>query len=150
MKCTSTVSLQGEVTPTPTDTPVAADTPNNEEARSLGALRVEFTKRQVILRNQPRRLTPLGFKVLVYLARHAGRAVTPSELLREVWGCRLPPRGSEAAVRKAINRLRHKIELDPRQPQYVRGVRGYGCYLPASLRIELISGDKASEHSENR
>lgn len=71
------------------------------------------------------RLTPLENRLLVYFMEHANQVCTIEELLRNVWG----PNKSRAVVEKAVNRLRSKIESDPKRPRYILSARGEGYLL---------------------
>jgi DNA-binding response OmpR family regulator len=67
------------------------------------------------------------FDLLHFLARHAGQAFSRSELLQRVWGAGFD--GFEHTVNSHINRLRAKIEQDPRSPQRIVTVWGVGYRL---------------------
>jgi DNA-binding response OmpR family regulator len=69
-------------------------------------------------------LTLREFDLLHFLARHAGRAFSRSELLQRVWGAGFE--GYEHTVNSHINRLRTKIEDDPREPRRIVTVWGLG------------------------
>jgi len=68
--------------------------------------------------------TATEFRLLDYLARHAGRVFTRDQLLDAVWRDThyVTPRSVDVYVR----RVREKIEPDPEQPRYLRTVRGAG------------------------
>lgn len=68
--------------------------------------------------------TATEFRLLHYLARHAGRVFTRDQILDAVWNetAFVSPRSVDVYVRK----LRAKIEIDPEQPRYLRTVRGAG------------------------
>jgi two-component system phosphate regulon response regulator PhoB len=68
--------------------------------------------------------TATEFRLLEYLARHAGRVFTRDQLLDAVWRdtAYVTPRSVDVYVR----RIREKIEPDPEQPRYLRTVRGAG------------------------
>ena len=73
------------------------------------------------------RLTPIEFKLLALMVKHAGRVVTHRQMLKEVWG-----RASEEQVnnlRFYIHHLRHKLEPDPTRPVYLRTESGVGYRL---------------------
>ncbi|MGH2392609.1 MAG: response regulator, partial [Candidatus Limnocylindria bacterium] len=57
-----------------------------EATFKVGDLQVDFVRRQVVLASREIRLTPIEYKLLTTLARHAGKVVTHQQLLREVWG----------------------------------------------------------------
>ncbi len=71
------------------------------------------------------RLTPLENRLLVYFIDHANQVCTIGDLLKNVWG----PNKSRAVVEKAVNRLRTKIETDPKRPRYILSARGEGYLL---------------------
>jgi DNA-binding response OmpR family regulator len=72
-------------------------------------------------------LTAREFDLLLYLSRHPGRVFSRAELLDRVWG--YGHDGYEHTVNSHINRLRAKLEQDPRQPDYVMTVWGVGYKL---------------------
>jgi DNA-binding response OmpR family regulator len=70
-------------------------------------------------------LTPTEFRLLSYLARHRGQALTRSQIVEAVWGF-APDVESEKTVNVHIRRLREKIELKPEQPSLILTVPGIG------------------------
>lgn len=85
----------------------------------IDALAMVLTVRGVITT-----ATATEFRLLHYLARHAGRVFTRDQILDAVWKdtAFVSPRSVDVYVRK----LRAKIEIDPEQPRYLRTVRGAG------------------------
>ena len=75
--------------------------------------------------DEPINLTPTEFRLLNYLARHRGQAVTRSQIVEAVWGY-APDVESERTVNVHIRRLREKIELKPDQPSLILTVPGIG------------------------
>ena len=73
-------------------------------------------------------LTPIEFRLLTYLARHRGQALTRSQIVEAVWGY-APDVESEKTVNVHIRRLREKIELKPDQPTLILTVPGIGYRL---------------------
>ena len=72
-------------------------------------------------------LTPLEYRVLDSLARHAGLIVTQAQLIREVWG---PERlGDTRSLRVCMKNLRAKLEPDPKRPRYLITEAGLGYRL---------------------
>jgi DNA-binding response OmpR family regulator len=69
-------------------------------------------------------LTLREFDLLHFLARHPGQAFSRGELLQRVWGAGFD--GYEHTVNSHINRLRTKIEDDPREPRCIVTVWGVG------------------------
>ena len=71
-------------------------------------------------------LSPQEFVLLEYLCRHAGRVVTRSMLLAEVWGMRIQPDTNVVDVH--IYRLRGKVDTEGREP-LIKTLRGIGYVL---------------------
>ena len=70
-------------------------------------------------------LTPTEFRLLSYLARHRGQALSRAQIVEAVWGF-APDIESEKTVNVHIRRLREKIELNPDQPSLILTVPGIG------------------------
>ena len=95
----------------------------------VAELEVDLLHRQVRVRGAEVRLTPIEYKLLTTLVRHAGKVVTHQQLLREVWG---PSHTDQAHyVRVYMRHLRHKLEAEPAQPRYLLTEPGVGYRLAA-------------------
>lgn len=73
-------------------------------------------------------LTPTEFRLLLYLARHRGQALSRAQIVEAVWGF-APDIESEKTVNVHIRRLREKIELNPEKPTLILTVPGIGYRL---------------------
>ena len=91
---------------------------------SIGDLRVDLAARLVYRCGEEVHLTPLEYKLLVTMIRHAGKVLTHRFLLREVWG----PQNSQENhyLRVFVASLRRKLENDPARPRYVLTEQGVG------------------------
>jgi DNA-binding response OmpR family regulator len=78
--------------------------------------------------DRPLPLTPLEFRLLAYLARHRGQAVSRAQMIEAVWG-HSPDLDGERAINVHIRRLREKIEPDPGRPILLLTVPGIGYRL---------------------
>lgn len=98
-----------------------------QEVFQAGELKIELTKRRVYVGGQEVNLTPIEFKLLCVLVRHAGLVVTHRQLLEKVWG----PSYIEHShyLRIYMGQLRHKLESDPARPQYLLTEAGVGYRL---------------------
>lgn len=73
------------------------------------------------------RLTPMEFKLLAFMVRHAGKVLTHQMILKEVWG---PQHVSDVQyLRVYAGELRKKLEIDPAQPRFVITEPGVGYRL---------------------
>lgn len=90
-------------------------------------LRVDLRNRRVWVDQAEIHLSPIQYRLLAVLVRHAGRVVTHRQLLEEVWGDN--PEASTDYVRIYIHQLRHKLEADPVRPRYLLTDPGVGYRL---------------------
>jgi DNA-binding response OmpR family regulator len=89
-------------------------------------LELDLIKRRATRGGEVLNLSPQEFVLLEYLCRHAGRVVTRSMLLAEVWGTRIHP--DTNVVQVHIYRLRGKIDTEGREP-LIKTLRGVGYVL---------------------
>lgn len=98
-----------------------------EAVFEVGALRIDRAHRQVMVRGAEIHLTPTEYRLLLMLARHAGKVLTHRQLLKEVWG---PGRTGQAHyLRVYMAQLRAKIEQDSARPEYLKTEPGVGYRL---------------------
>jgi two-component system KDP operon response regulator KdpE len=94
---------------------------------TFGPLRVDLSRREVIVREQPIHLTSIEYKLLSYMVQNAGRVLTHRQLLEHVWGPKHADQTHHLVVRMA--HLRQKIELNPRRPELLVTESGVGYRL---------------------
>jgi len=95
----------------------------------IGSVDVDFERRAASGPDGDLHLTPLEYRVLESLVRHAGMIVRPEQLLREAWG---PDRsGDTRTLRQCMKNLRDKLEPDPRRPRFLVTETGLGYRLVA-------------------
>jgi DNA-binding response OmpR family regulator len=97
-----------------------------------GDLTVDYSQHGVTLAGREIPLTPTEYRILAYLAQNVGRVVTQDLLLEHVWGSEYL--GESHMLQVNVNRLRHKLEVDPTQPRYILTKVGIG-YSLASLPV---------------
>jgi DNA-binding response OmpR family regulator len=90
----------------------------------VGELRIDPSKRTVVVRGGDIKLTFVEFEILTALAHNPGRVFTREMLLTRIWGDSAfrDPRTIDVHIRH----LREKIELDAKEPEYLFTVRGVG------------------------
>lgn len=89
-------------------------------------LELDLLRREAVRSGEPLQLTPQEFVLLEYLCRNAGRVVTRSMILDQVWGMRIQPDTNVVDVH--IYRLRGKVDGKGQQP-LIRTLRGVGYVL---------------------
>ncbi|HUE28087.1 MAG TPA: response regulator transcription factor [Solirubrobacteraceae bacterium] len=90
----------------------------------LPALSIDPAARRVHARGEEIHLTQREYDLLLFLARHPGRAFSRDELMHAIW--RYSFYSDTSTVTVHIRRLRTKIEDDPGDPRYLQTVRGVG------------------------
>ncbi|HEY5815460.1 MAG TPA: response regulator transcription factor [Solirubrobacterales bacterium] len=102
---------------------MAVEPPDDEPIES-GELRIDPGRRVVTLRGEEVAATYVEFEILAALARTPGRVLSRETLLEHVWGDSdyRDPRTVDVHIRH----LREKLEVDPKQPEYLFTVRGVG------------------------
>ena len=98
----------------------------------IGDLIIDRSRNQLLKGSQPINLTPIEFRLLVFLARHPGQALSRSQIVAAVWGYDADVE-SERTVNVHIRRLREKIEIDPSHPTLILTVPGVGYRLVDKL-----------------
>lgn len=89
-------------------------------------LELDLLKREARRGGRPLHLTTQEFTLLEYLCRHAGRVVSRSMILEDVWGMRIQPDTNVVDVH--IYRLRGKLDHEGEEPM-IRTLRGVGYVL---------------------
>lgn len=79
-----------------------------------GDLRIDRSAREVTIRGERVKLTPIEYKLLLALSKHAGKVVTHRQLLIEVWGPEYSEEGQY--LRVYMGYLRKKLEIQPDKP----------------------------------
>ncbi len=106
---------------------MARQTGKQEPVFVLQNLRVDLAQRQVFIDEKEVHLTPIEYKLLTVLVRHAGKVITHNQLLKEVWG---PAHVNEVQyLRVYMTQLRHKLEVDPTRPRFLMNEPGIGYRL---------------------
>ncbi|MFX3645875.1 MAG: response regulator [Paenibacillus sp.] len=85
---------------------------------------IDTSKHSVKLKENDISLTPLEFSILVLLASHPGQVFSSEKIYETVW--KEPYGYSDNTVMVHIRNLREKLELTPREPQYIKTVWGVG------------------------
>ena len=99
--------------------------PSHGKVVVVGPVTVDLGAQTVVRDGHEVRLSPTEFGLLAALADHAGQVMDHRTLLRTVWG---PGYGDERNyLRTFIQRLRTKLEPDPKKPEVIvtAGTRGY-------------------------
>jgi DNA-binding response OmpR family regulator len=92
-----------------------------------GALEIDFDAREVTMAGQRQLLTHFEFELLSQLARAAGRVLSREHLMDALKGEEFE--SFDRSIDVHISKLRAKLEENPKEPRYIRTVRGVGYVL---------------------
>lgn len=105
--------------------------PSEPEDLRSSDLHLDLRTRTMTRRGEVIHLTPLEYKIMVFLLRNQGRVLASAAIVEHVWG--YVGSGNEDLVKVHVHRLRQKIENDPQSPVYVRTVPGAGYIIPERM-----------------
>lgn len=107
----------------------------------LGAMQIKETQivirglvldtesKSVTVNGEAVRLTPLEYKILELLCRHPGKVFSTEEIYRQVWNDDIV---SDNAIAVHVRHIREKIEINPKEPRYLKVVWGVGYKIERS------------------
>ena len=101
----------------------------NQDILEVNGLRINTATKQVFVDGKEVRLTPTEFKILSLLMRNKGRVFSISDIYENVWD--EPGYNAENTVAVHIRKIREKIEINPRDPRYLKVVWGLGYKIEA-------------------
>ena len=94
------------------------------EIYMVGGLTIDNNNKAVTVDGEEVRLTPLEYKIALLLIRSPGRVFSIDEIYERVWGEDAFAADNTVAVH--IRRIREKIEIDPKNPRYLKVMWGVG------------------------
>ena len=97
---------------------------------TMGGLEVNESTFEVRVDDAPVRLTPMEFKILLLLIKNPGRVFSADEIYERVWNERAV---NTETVMVHVRNIREKIEINPKEPKYLKVVWGVG------YKIEKLS-----------
>lgn len=90
----------------------------------LNGLTLDQEAKEVTVNGEPVKLTPIEYRIVELLMKNAGRVFSIQEIYERVW--KEPGYNAENTVAVHIRKIREKIEIDPKNPRYLKVVWGIG------------------------
>ncbi|NSL52968.1 response regulator transcription factor [Calidifontibacillus erzurumensis] len=90
----------------------------------LNGLTLDRSAKELTVNGEPVKLTPIEYKIVELLMTNAGRVFSIQEIYERVW--KEPGYNAENTVAVHIRKIREKIEIDPKNPRYLKVVWGIG------------------------
>lgn len=95
-----------------------------------------FDQAKLVVNGEEIRLPAMEFQLLKFMCQNPNQVLSVDQLYENVWGD-YNAVGKENTVMVHISRLRQKIERDPKNPRYIKNVRGLGYILSIKNREGL-------------
>lgn len=102
----------------------AIDSGGTSEVLTCGGLMLEVEQKRLTVDSEDVKLTPIEYKLVELLMRNQGRVFSIDEIYMRVWN--EPSFAPENTVAVHIRRIREKIEINPKEPKYLKVVWGIG------------------------
>ena len=96
----------------------------NENTISTGGLAINTDCKEVLVDGESVKLTAREYSILEYLMRNMGRVLSSTQIYEAVWN--EPAFHTEKTVTVHIRNIREKIEINPKDPKYLKVVWGLG------------------------
>lgn len=98
----------------------------------VGDFEIDLMRRHVFLQGKKIDLSSKEYELFLFFAQNPERVLSEEQIYEGVWNS---DKDFHSSIAKPIHRLRQKIELDQRNPSYIRSVRGAGYQFMPSLII---------------
>ena len=97
---------------------------SNENVYKCGGLTINDDTKEVFVDDEPIKLTPIEYNILLLLTKNAGKVFSIDEIYKQIWNEEAIGADNNVAVH--IRHIREKIEINPREPRYLKVVWGVG------------------------
>ncbi len=98
--------------------------PVSETSYSIGALCVDDAAKEVRVEGELVRLTPMEYQILLLLIKNPGHVFSTQQIYEKIWN--EDAYGAENTVAVHVRHIREKIEINPKEPRYLKVVWGVG------------------------
>jgi DNA-binding response OmpR family regulator len=101
-----------------------SETAHESQVITIGGLVLDDTAKQVSVDGEDVRVTPIEYAILKYLMEHAGMVFSTTQIYEQIW--QEDALGADNIVAVHIRHIREKIEINPKEPRYLKVVWGQG------------------------
>ena len=99
------------------------DKEENSRIHTIGGLEINEDNVEVTVDGEPVKMTPIEYKILLLLMKNPGRVFSAEEIYERVWNERAI---NTDTIMVHVRNIREKIEVNPREPKYLKVVLGVG------------------------
>ena len=97
---------------------------DEDKVYEAGGLKMNDDLKEVTVDGDPVKLTPIEYNILLLLMKNQGRVFSISQIYESIWN--EDAIGADNTVAVHIRHIREKIEINPREPRYLKVVWGIG------------------------
>ena len=97
---------------------------NSSQVYKCGGLMINDENKEVTVDGEPIKLTPIEYNILLLLVKNAGKVFSIDQIYEKIWN--EDAIGADNTVAVHIRHIREKIEINPREPLYLKVVWGVG------------------------
>ncbi|MDD3338595.1 MAG: response regulator transcription factor [Lachnospiraceae bacterium] len=98
--------------------------PESSSIYRIGGLEIDDDSKEVRVDGEMAKLTPIEYSILLFLIRNAGKVFSIQQIYENIW--EEEAIGSDNIVAVHIRHIREKIEINPKEPRYLKVVWGVG------------------------
>ena len=99
-------------------------TGENKAIYQVGGLILNYDTKQVTVDDEPVKMTPIEYNILLLLMKNQGRVFSINQIYESIWN--EDAIGADNTVAVHIRHIREKIEINPKEPRYLKVVWGVG------------------------
>lgn len=96
----------------------------SEAVYTVGGLAINDDLKEVTVDGEPVKLTPIEYNILLLLVKHQGKVLSIDQIYENIWNENAV--GVDNTVAVHIRHIREKIEINPKEPRYLKVVWGVG------------------------
>ena len=96
----------------------------SEAIYTVGGLAINDDRKEVTVEGEPVKLTPIEYNILLLLVKHQGKVFSIDQIYENIWNENAV--GVDNTVAVHIRHIREKIEINPKEPRYLKVVWGVG------------------------
>lgn len=102
----------------------AARQETSEQIYSTGGLVINDDRKEVTVDGEPVKLTRIEYNILLFLVKNKGKVFSIDQIYEQIW--KEEAYGADNTVTVHIRHIREKIEIDPKNPKYLKVIWGIG------------------------
>lgn len=109
------------------------DTTSNDALYKVFGLEINDETKEVTVDGEPVKLTPIEYNILLFLVKNKGKVFSINQIYENIWNENAI--GADNTVAVHIRHIREKVEINPKEPKYLKVVWGVGYKIEDDKKI---------------